>query len=58
MDISKRKQLRLRNFDYNKKNAYFITICTYNRAELFVENANHPVGAHLCVRPAYTIAEK
>ncbi len=29
--LIKRKQLRLRNFDYSTPGAYFITICTHNR---------------------------
>jgi len=29
--LTKRKQLRLQNYDYNTPGAYFITICTHNR---------------------------
>lgn len=31
-----RKQIRLRGYDYAQNNAYFVTICTYKRASLFV----------------------
>ncbi|MEL7604360.1 MAG: transposase [Bacillota bacterium] len=31
----KRKQIRLRDYDYAQNNAYFVTICTHNRARLF-----------------------
>ena len=29
--LPERKRLRLKNFDYSKPGAYFITICTHNR---------------------------
>lgn len=49
MDLPKRKPIRLKNYDYTQNNVYFITICTYNRAELFGEI----VGATLCGRPNF-----
>ena len=49
MDLPKRKPIRLKNYDYAQNNAYFITICTYNRAELFGEI----VGATLRGRPNF-----
>lgn len=47
MELPERKQIRLKDYDYSLSNMYFVTICTYNRTELFGGN----VGAHLCVRP-------
>ena len=47
MDLPKRKQIRLAGYDYSTCGAYFVTICTHNRARLFGEI----VGANLCVRP-------
>lgn len=35
MEFSKRKQNRLTEYDYSIPNAYFITICTKNRKNLF-----------------------
>ena len=35
MELPKRKQNRLTEYDYSAPNAYFITICTKNRANLF-----------------------
>ena len=35
MDLPKRKQNRLAEYDYSTPNAYFITICTKNRKNLF-----------------------
>ena len=29
-----RKRLRLKNYDYSKPGAYFITICTHNRRQI------------------------
>ncbi len=31
----RRRSLRLRNYDYSQSGAYFITVCTHNRAALF-----------------------
>ena len=30
-----RKSIRLKEYDYSKPNAYFITICTYNKECIF-----------------------
>ena len=34
-DFIERKQIRIENYDYSTPGAYFITICTANRAPLF-----------------------
>jgi len=52
IDLPKRKQIRLQQFNYNARGAYFITICAKNREQIFskitaVENAKFsqiPVG--------------
>ena len=31
MDLPKRKQIRLQNYDYSSPGAYFVTICTHDR---------------------------
>ena len=56
-DLPKRKDLRLKNYDYSECGAYFVTICTKNKekflwsGELDVQNFNwEPVGEH-CVLP-------
>ena len=41
MDLPKRKQPRLKGYDYSTSGAYFITICTHNRKCLL----SHIVGA-------------
>ena len=52
MEIEKRKNLRLSEYDYRRSGAYFITICTHNRQNLFGEIINDVnVGATLCGRP-------
>lgn len=33
--INKRKQIRLKNYDYSQSGLYFITICTQNRENVF-----------------------
>ena len=38
MELPKRKQIRLTEYDYNTPNAYFITVCTDNRRNLFWKN--------------------
>ncbi len=35
--FSKRKSLRLKEYDYSRDSAYFVTICTHNRQRLFGE---------------------
>lgn len=45
MEISARKTLRLKDYDYSQNGAYFVTICTQNRYPFFA------VGADQCVRP-------
>ena len=35
MELPKRKQNRLAGYDYSTPNAYFITICTADRKNLF-----------------------
>ena len=34
MELPKRKNMRLKNYDYNSPGAYFITICTENRKNI------------------------
>lgn len=36
-ELPKRKNLRLKEFDYTQNGCYFITICTHNRQNLFGE---------------------
>ncbi len=38
--IHRRRSIRLRNYDYSRSGAYFVTICTQNRANLFGEIIN------------------
>ncbi|MBE6776613.1 MAG: transposase [Ruminococcaceae bacterium] len=48
MELMKRKQNRLENYDYGEIGCYFVTLCTQNRKPLFrIEN----VGNDLCVVP-------
>ena len=46
-EYPRRKQLRLKGFDYSQNGYYYITVCTYNRQKLFTEI----VGATLRGRP-------
>ena len=36
-ELPKRKQIRLKDYDYSQNGYYFITICTHNRQNLFGE---------------------
>ena len=38
MELTKRKPNRLKEYDYSTPNAYFITVCTQNRKNLFWTN--------------------
>lgn len=46
MDLPKRKNIRLNDYNYSSNGAYFITSCTKNKENLLWKN----VGAN-CVRP-------
>ncbi len=55
--LKKRKEIRLKNYDYSSPGAYFVTICTENRKKVFWNGdidpntfTWHNVGAN-CVRP-------
>ena len=45
-DLPKRKEIRIKDYDYSSTGAYFITICTANREEIFWNG----VGADI-IRP-------
>jgi putative transposase len=47
-DIHHRRSIRLQGYDYSRAGAYFITICTQNREDLF---GNIIVGAGPCACP-------
>ena len=49
MEMPNRKQNRLTEFDYGQEGAYFVTLCTQNRARLF--QMELPVGNGLCAVP-------
>jgi len=44
MDLPKRKNTRLREYDYASPGGYFITICTKDRRNLFWENVGATTG--------------
>ena len=46
----KRKQIRLKEYNYSANGAYFVTVCTKDRKHLFWEKNETNVGAN-CVRP-------
>jgi len=37
MELPKRKNIRLKDYDYSQNGAYFITICTKDRLNIFGE---------------------
>ena len=47
MDVPTRKPLRLKEYDYSQPGAYFVTVCTKNRAPLLC----HIVGGGICAAP-------
>ena len=58
MEFAKRKNIRLKDYDYSQNGAYFLTICVKEKRELF---GKIDVGAN-CVRPQLsgygTVVEK
>ena len=49
MEIPNRKHNRMDEFDYGQEGAYFVTLCTQNRARIF--QMELPVGNGLCAVP-------
>ena len=49
MDLPKRKQNRLPEYDYGQEGSYFVTLCTHNRAQIF--QMEPAVGNGLCAVP-------
>ena len=43
-----RKSIRLKEYDYSKPNAYFITICTYNKECIFGAITNGEMRLNVC----------
>ena len=43
MELPKRKHHRLTDYDYSTPNAYFVTICTHDRKNLFWTDTKHIV---------------
>ncbi len=37
MELPKRKQLRLKEYDYSQNGAYFVTICAHERRQIFAK---------------------
>lgn len=40
MELPKRKSIRLKDYNYSQNGAYFVTICTHNKENLFGEIKN------------------
>ena len=51
MEYPRRKNLRLKKYDYSNNGGYFVTVCTYNRSRIFGDITGNVVGATLCGRP-------
>ena len=44
MELPKRKQNRLTEYDYSAPNGYFITVCTHDRKNLFWTDVGAVIG--------------
>ena len=44
MELPKRKHNRLTDYDYSTPNAYFITVCTHNKENLFWEDVGATIN--------------
>lgn len=55
--LPKRRSIRLPEFDYSQNGAYFVTICTQDRRELFGDICRGdpcgrpPISPHICLTP-------
>ena len=50
-ELPRRKDLRLKDYDYSSKGAYFVTICTDDRKRLLSEITVPPVGVGAIFAP-------
>lgn len=55
-EISQRKNIRLKGYDYSKEGLYFITICIKNREQILAKIDSINVGAN-CVRPKIILSK-
>ena len=55
-ELPKRKDLRIKQYDYSSKGAYFITICTKDRQRI-LSNIIKPVGVGALDDPLYPYAQ-
>lgn len=53
MELPKRKPKRLANYDYSQNGAYFITICTQNRAQILSEIVGRGLAPAECKLSEY-----
>ena len=60
MELPKRKPNRLKGHDYSSPGAYFLTICTANRKNLFWQNVGATIGRpqDVILTPHGTIVEQ
>ena len=47
MNSPKRKQIRLKNYDYSQNGYYFVTICTQNRQNIFGDVGADSISARI-----------
>ncbi len=50
MELPKRRSPRLKDYDYSRNGAYFVTICTKNKQHLFGPVGADPVSARMVER--------
>lgn len=43
-----RKNIRLKEYDYSRNGAYFITICTKDKKQIFWNNVSFSINIRLC----------
>ena len=54
-EIHHRRSIRLKDYDYSQEGAYFVTICTYKRIEMFGEIINGVMHLNECGKIAQDI---
>jgi hypothetical protein len=60
MELPKRKNTRLKNYDYNQNGAYFITICTKEKQKILCDivGTGVPDGPKIKLKPYGLIANE
>ncbi len=53
MELPRRKNVRLRDYDYSHNGLYFVTVCVKNRLKILWETSKDSVGCDAHIAPSF-----